>query len=193
MARYQIPPDPRQDDSTTPHARKVSGDDARSSPPWLWIGLGAIVTVLAVAVAVLWARLLLDVKPADIAATPTAILRTAVPTSPSLAPTTDSAPSVASTRTTVPDSEPTIPGEPTATPAGAIAVGARVVVAGTGGAGVSLRAGPGTDNARLGLANDGDILEIIRGPEEGGDFTWWFVLVEDGTEAWVVEDYLEVP
>jgi len=72
-------------------------------------------------------------------------------------------------------------------------VGARVVVAGTGGAGVSLRAGPGTDNARLGLANDGDILEIIRGPEEGGDFTWWFVLVEDGTEAWVVEDYLEVP
>lgn len=192
MARYQIPPDPRQDDSTTPHARKVSGDDARSSPPWLWIGLGAIVTVLAVAVAVLWARLLLDVKPAEIVATPTAILRTAVPTSPSLAPTADSVAPVATARTD-PDSEPTISVEPTATPAGAIAVGARVVVAGTGGAGVSLRAGPGTDNARLGLANDGDILEVIRGPEEGGEFVWWFVRVEDGTEAWVVEDYLQAP
>jgi uncharacterized protein YraI len=59
---------------------------------------------------------------------------------------------------------------------------------------VSLRAGPGTDNARLGLANDGDILEIISGPEEGADFVWWFVrVVEDGTEAWVVEDYLQAP
>ena len=193
MARYQIPPDPRQDDSTTPHANKVSGHSARSSPPWLWIGLGAIVTVLAVAVAVLWARLLLDVKPADISATPTAILRTAVPTSTPPAPTADSVAPVATARTD-PPSEPTTSGEPTATPAGAIAAGARVVVAGTGGAGVSLRAGPGTDNARLGLANDGDILEIISGPEEGGDFVWWFVrVVEDGTEAWVVEDYLQAP
>jgi hypothetical protein len=45
----------------------------------------------------------------------------------------------------------------------------------------------------LGLANDGDILDVISGPEEGGDFTWWFVRVEDGTEAWVVEDYLQAP
>lgn len=193
MARYQIPPDPRQDDTTTPHASKVSSRLARSSPPWLWIGLGAIVTVLAVAVAVLWARLLLDVKPAAIAATPTAILQTAVPTSRPATPLADSVAPVVTTRTTVPDSEPTDSGEPTAIPAGGITVGARVVVAGTGGAGVSLRAGPGTDNARLGLANDGDIMEIISGPEEGGDFTWWFVRVEDGTEAWVVEDYLQVP
>jgi hypothetical protein len=56
-----------------------------------------------------------------------------------------------------------------------------------------MRAGPGTDNARLGIANDGDWLEVIGGPEEGGDFTWWFVRTADGTEAWVVEDFLQAP
>ena len=190
MARYQIPPDPRKGDATAPLARKVAGRGAGSSVPWLWIGLGAIVTVLAVAVAILWARLLLDVKPVEVAQTPTVILRTVAPASPPPSPTVqDLAPTY--TAQAEPTGEPAVSGELTAIPGDVIAIGVRAVVAGTGGTGVSLRAGPGTDNARLALGNDGDVLEVIGGPEIAGDYTWWFVRAEDGTEAWVVEDYLE--
>lgn len=196
MARYQIPPDPRKDEATTQHAYKAAGRTAKSSPPWLWIGLGAIVTVLAIAVAILWARLLLNVKPVDVEETPTIIIQTAVPTLPSTVATQvpDSEP-VAVTETPLVDvtGEPAAPEAPTAVPAGEIGVGVRVTVTGTGGAGVSLRAGPGTDNARVGITYDNETLEVIGGPEIGDGFTWWFVRAGDGTEAWVVEDYLQVP
>jgi len=195
MARYQIPPDPREGDSDAPHARKVAGRAARSSPPWLWIGLGAIVTVLAIAVAVLWARLLLDVKPAETDATPTVILRTAVPTTPpTVVPgggseeTTPTATAPAGST-----SQPAATEEPTPVPPGVIAIGVQVTVAGTGGAGLSLRAGAGTDNARLSWPSDGDVLEVIGGPEEGEGYTWWLLRTADGTEGWAVEDFLEAP
>jgi hypothetical protein len=198
MARYQIPPDPRQGENEGPHARRVKKKPPRSSPPWLWIGLGAIVTVLAIAVAVLWARVLLgDVNQLDEEPTPTITIQTAVPTQPPPTPTLSvveptSPPEAQVTSEAAPTTEP-VADEPTPVPAGTFAVGSEVTVTGTGGAGVSLRAGPGTDNARLAIGQDGDVLEIIGGPEETGEYTWWQVRTADGTEAWVVEDFLLVP
>jgi hypothetical protein len=200
MARYQIPEDPRQGDKEGPHARRVDKKKRpRSSPPWLWIGLGAIVTVLAIAVAVLWARVLLgDVDEIEEQPTPTITIQTAVPTRPPATPTLavvepTSSPQAEGTGEAPPTDEPVEDAQPTPVPSGVIAVGVEVTVAGTGGAGVSLRAGPGTDNARLAIAQDDDVLEIVGGPEQSAEYTWWQVRMADGSEGWVVEDYLQLP
>jgi SH3-like domain-containing protein len=69
---------------------------------------------------------------------------------------------------------------------------ARVV--GTEGAGVSLRAGPGTNNARLYVAPENSVLLILQGPradENQQDFVWWFLRDADGQEGWAVQDFLE--
>ncbi len=191
MARYQVPPDPREGDENLPHAHKIAGRGSRSSPPWLWIGLGAIVTVLAIAVAVLWAQLILDVEPLNVAPTPTITFQTAVPTTPAPTPTVE----LAEPQVTQPaDAQPTSQAAPTAAaPPTEVAIGVKVIVAGTDGIGISLRAGPGTDYARLDIRPDGDLLDVIDGPTEGGGYTWWFLRAADGSEGWAVADFLQLP
>ena len=64
----------------------------------------------------------------------------------------------------------------------------------TGGAGVSVRAGPGTNNARLGVAAEDSVILVLDGPradENQQEFVWWFVRIEDGTEGWAAQDFLE--
>ena len=192
MARYQIPPDPRTGDPSASHARKVGGQKKRSSPPWLWIGLGAIVTVLAIAVAVLWVRLLLDIPEATSEPTPTVIVQTAVPTSP---PPT-------ATMAGASPAEPTLPAEaadqpvatdvPTPIPEGEIGVGLSVTV--VAGDGLFLRAQPDSagDNI-LTLMPEGTVLEVIGGPEDDGDLVWWQLRMDDGTEGWGAGQYLQRP
>ena len=66
-------------------------------------------------------------------------------------------------------------------------------VIGTEGAGVSLRAGPGTNNARLATAPDGSILLLLDGPRDDEnleDYIWWFVRDQDGIEGWTVQNFL---
>jgi len=192
MARYQIPPDPRNGGSDTPHAQKVAGRAARSSPPWLWIGLGAIVTVLAIAVAVLWARLFLEVRPVEVVETPTVILRTAVPTQPLPTATVGGATPTATSQVE-PTSVPAVTKEPTPIPPGVIAIGAQVTVVDTD-FGLNVRSRPVVDpDNSLALVPDGTVLEVIGGPEEGNDYTWWQVRTADGTEGWVAEDFLQAP
>ena len=90
----------------------------------------------------------------------------------------------------------TPPAEPNTPPApGALVAGGYAKVAGTDGAGLSMRAGPGRNNARIGLAeeNDSVVLELLSGPKEdenGEDYIWWYVRHPDGTEGWVVQDFL---
>jgi hypothetical protein len=94
--------------------------------------------------------------------------------------------------------EPTITPSPTATPVPTVPAGlapdlyAKVI--NTGGAGVSMRAGPGTNNARLNVAAEGAIVLILEGPradQNQEDFVWWFIRDPEGNEGWTVEEYLE--
>jgi SH3-like domain-containing protein len=67
-------------------------------------------------------------------------------------------------------------------------------VIGTEAAGLSLRAGPGTNNARLFVAQDGTIVLVLDGPkadENQEDYVWWYIRDPDGNEGWVVQDFLE--
>ncbi|OQY36477.1 MAG: hypothetical protein B6243_03065 [Anaerolineaceae bacterium 4572_5.2] len=97
--------------------------------------------------------------------------------------------------------EETTPAPKAATPlppteaAAKIEVDGYVKVAGTDGVGLSMRAGPGRNNARLGVAEEGDEIRILvlegpRDDENQEDYVWWFVRAPDGTEGWVVEDFL---
>jgi hypothetical protein len=91
-----------------------------------------------------------------------------------------------------PTPPPTNTPEPTVPAALAPAVYAKVV--GTEGAGVSMRAGPGTNNARLTVAPEDSVVLILDGPradENQQDFVWWFVRDADGNEGWTVQDFLE--
>ena len=94
--------------------------------------------------------------------------------------------------------EPTATLPPTATPVptlpAALAPDVYAKVIGTDGAGVSMRSGPGTNNARLTVANEDSIVLILKGPEADEnqeDFVWWYIRDEDQNEGWVVQDFLE--
>ena len=85
---------------------------------------------------------------------------------------------------------------PTPTPAsilpGTFGIGTRVEVIDTGGVGVSIRAEAHTNGERLDVANEGDTLLIVGGPEEADGYTWWFLRDESNAarEGWAVSDYL---
>ncbi len=32
---------------------------------------------------------------------------------------------------------------------------------------------------------------VLNGPEEADNFSWWQVQLQDGTEGWVVDNFLE--
>lgn len=97
-------------------------------------------------------------------------------------------------RTTTPTPVPTA--APTPAPAlilpGSMEVGTRVEVIGTGGVGVSIRAEAHTNGERLGVADEGDTLLIVGGPEEADGYTWWFLRDESNAalKGWAVSDYL---
>jgi hypothetical protein len=90
------------------------------------------------------------------------------------------------------------PGQDVATPAAGatvapagLAIGDTAKVTGTGGQGVNMRSGAGTSNARVKTLADGSTVEIIGGPTEANDFTWWQVRDSAGVSGWVVSRYLD--
>jgi hypothetical protein len=72
-----------------------------------------------------------------------------------------------------------------------ITVGYYARVINTEGIGVTVRGGPSTDNVRVLVAPEETLLLVIAGPTENGDFVWWQVRLEDGTEGWVAGQFLE--
>ncbi len=71
-----------------------------------------------------------------------------------------------------------------------ISPGAQVVVQGTGGAGLNLRAAPTRSSQVVVNARDGTLLTVVEGPQEGDGFTWWKVRTEAGREGWAAANWL---
>jgi hypothetical protein len=124
--------------------------------------------------------------------------RTPTPTStatPTLTPTptpTRTPTPISPTPSSSPTPTPSRP--PTATPTipvGPIVVGGRVVVTRTEGRGLSVRAEPGLDAPRLFYLIDGEILEVIGGPAEVEESTWWHLRMADGREGWCSGFFLQ--
>ena len=160
--------------------------------PLIWIIIGAVAGLLVIGLIGL--GVVNIVRKQSITPTPSAI--------PGLAPTqpiVESTQPAAATPTIPPvvTLEPTLTPTPTLTPVpvapSELAPNVYAQITGTGGSGVSVRAGPGTNNARLTIAPEGSLVLILEGPrqdENQDPYTWWFVRTEDGTEGWVVQEYL---
>jgi len=89
---------------------------------------------------------------------------------------------------------------PQPAPPSEIQLGGYVQIVNTDGVGLSLRAGPGTNNARLVVAEADAVLPVIGGPqddeqgetdENGAVYVWWFLRTADGTEGWGRADFLD--
>ena len=71
-----------------------------------------------------------------------------------------------------------------------IAPGAQVVVQGTRGVALNLRASPSTGARVLGSAKEGTTLLVLEGPQEASGYTWWKVRTPAGAEGWAAGEYL---
>lgn len=82
---------------------------------------------------------------------------------------------------------------------GPIAPGATVRVVNSAPEGVSLRAGGGTNYARLTTLTDGMVLVVLEPPagfneaypSPANGFNWWRVRLENGTVGWIADNWLE--
>ncbi len=160
--------------------------------PIVWILVGAVAGLLVIGLVAL--GVVNIVRKQSITPTPSDI--------PGLAPTqavAEASPATQATPTIPPvvTLPPTLTPVPTDTPVPVmpdeLAPAAYAQIIGTEGAGLSLRAGPGTNNARLTVAAENSVVLILDGPREDenlAEFTWWLVRADDGTEGWVVQDFL---
>lgn len=160
--------------------------------PIVWDLIGAVAGLLVIGLIGL--GVVNIVRKQSITPTPTAI--------PGLAPTQVIAeateplvtPTIPPVVTLEPTATPTITPTPVPVAPEALEPGVYAQVVGTEGNGVSVRAGPGTNNARLTIAAEDSLVLILDGPREDEnlqDFVWWFVRAEDDVEGWTVQDYLK--
>jgi len=104
--------------------------------------------------------------------------QTATPTPTSTGTAT---PTPTNTSTATPTSTPTI--TPTATPTPPSAI-----VLGTSGQGAILRDTP--EGAPIGFVAEGELLLVLAGPDVRVTGFWWLVLKEDGSQGWLVGEFL---
>ena len=182
---------------TTPTRRPRRLEEATSTEigvPIAWIIIGALAGLLVIGLVGL--GVVNIVRKQSITPTPSVIpglaptqpiadqaTSQAVPATPTIPPVVTLPP----TDTPVPTNTP-IPVAPDT-----LTHGSSGQVVGTEGAGVSLRSGPGTNNARLTTAPEGSVLLLLDGPRDDEnleEYIWWFVRDPDGNEGWTVQNYL---
>ncbi len=135
---------------------RPAGTGLTSIPIYIWL-LGLVVVLLVMAVAGLWALYLMRGQWTTSGPTPTPIVWTPTPMA---APPASPTPTVAPTEAL-----------PTASPD--IVVGGYVRVMGTGGSGLNLRQGPGSNYPRMDVALEDEIFLVVAGPTEAGGVQWW--------------------
>jgi hypothetical protein len=108
-------------------------------------------------------------------------LPTPTPTA-TLVPTATALPTLTSTDTPVPTT--------TATPVPVIMPGGQVIVKGTEGQQLRLRAGPALTQETLRIVEEGTVLKVLEGPEAADGFKWWKVQTDDGVTGWVAGNWL---
>jgi hypothetical protein len=91
---------------------------------------------------------------------------------------------------------PTSPVEitPDSNEQGEIVQGSSVEITGTAGAGLRLRFSPGLESAVRMLGAEGEIFQVMDGPQNVDNYTWWYLEnPEDRTRrGWGVADFLQL-
>jgi hypothetical protein len=163
--------------------------------PVAWILIGALAGLIIIGLVGL--GVVNIIRKQSITPTPETIPGLA-PTQPIAATSEAGEPAATPTIPPVVTLEPTPTTPPTETPVPtvpeALAKDVYAKVVGTEAAGVSMRAGPGTNNARTFVVPEEGVVLILDGPradENQEDYVWWFVRDLGGNEGWVVQDFLE--
>ena len=181
MAQYRVPPDPRKPSSEETQRQRGERDPML----WLWLGLGGVVTLIAIVVAYFIADWLLARPPLPtVPVQPTVIVLTAPPSA------TPSATVIVATSTTIPTFTPIVTPDTAVAPE-TVTAGFYARVVNTDGVGVTVRGGPSIRNVSLAVAAEDSVLLVLDGPREGDGFLWWNIQLEDGTEGWAAGDFLE--
>lgn len=182
-----------QDNDPTQMDNEPSGSKRRPSRGINLTGMGARIAVTAIVVGLMaliisyFMRSPAEGELVDAGIEPTEVQITMEPTwtvelPPELATVTPEPTS------TPPPPEPTP--EPTPEPLSILAVGGSAVVTGTDTDGVNMRQGGGIDYPVLETIADGTAFELIGGPSEADGYSWWQIRLDNGTEGWVVQDFI---
>lgn len=156
------------------------------SSPIFWLLAGILFTVLALAAGVFMLNSTLATPPAEsdaVAAMPTIIRITAPPTIvPSATP-------IIPTPTAIPTLTPSPTPDRLVAP-DEITGGFFAQVANTDGIGVNFRNGTGRSNELISVLDEGLVALVIEGPVDDDGFIWWRLELEDGTQGWVVAQFI---
>jgi len=96
-----------------------------------------------------------------------------------------------------------LPGQtpiPSATPTldpskyGGIGIGQYVQISGTGGDGLRLRSGAGTENPPLFLGYESEAFLVLEGPKEASGMIWWLLVspTDEARRGWASAKYLSL-
>lgn len=145
----------------------------------IWVPIAAIIMVLALLV-------LLGVSGWLFAG------QTASPTNPTAVFAIISAP------TSTPAPPPAVQTSPTATPGslivGGIGAGMYVQISGTGGDGLRLRSGAGTNFPARFLGRESEVFQVRDGPKDADGYTWWYLVTpyDESRSGWAAASFLAV-
>ncbi len=75
-----------------------------------------------------------------------------------------------------------------------IKTGDYVQIANTGGDGLRIRSGPGTQNPALFLGMDAEVFQVMDGPKTADNITWWYLAApyDENRKGWAASNYLAV-
>jgi len=163
--------------------RRYRRPPTEGAPTWL---VFLVVGLLMAIIIALGAAFILSRKSREPASEPTAVL-TFVPTrttaGASATPPATAPPEGATEEPTSPvTQEPTGGATTPVAPPTQITVGGYVEVVAP--AGLSLRQSANTTGALIEVMDTGTVLQVVEGPQQSGDYTWWKLRKADGTEGW---------
>lgn len=150
------------------------------SPLVLLISIGLAILLLVVIFAIIWSTL--PAQGATQMATPVlTVIAAPTATLTPVTPTLSLTPEVTATLNLSPNG-------------GSIQVGAYVQITNTGGDGLRLREGPGTDFEPIFLGREAEVFLVKEGPKDGSGYTWFFLEAPYDTNrsGWAVSTYLQV-
>jgi hypothetical protein len=181
--------------------RRLDEETAEVGFPIAWVLIGGLAGLLTIGLIGLGVVQIVNKRSVP-TPTPAGLPTLALPATQTPLPAVAGAPTLAPTTPTTPPPTAEVV-QPTATPQPAapseIKVGGYVKIVNTEGTGLSLRAGPGKNNARLVVVNADSILPVIGGPKEdeqgekdesGNVYRWWYLRNTDGKEGWGRADFL---
>lgn len=148
---------------------------------WLSVGTilgGVLIALLLLGLVFIMTRLLYPAPSA--VAVPTAVLKVISAATP--------------TSLVIPGQTPLPSATPTLDPSiyGGIGIGQYVQINGTGGDGLRLRSGAGTENPPLFLGFESEVFLVQEGPKEAGGMIWWMLVspTDEMRKGWASARYL---